>query len=317
MLLAALAACVLLAGVALSVGAVPLTPGQLVQGAFGHGDRVATLVVTVLRGPRVAAAALVGASLAVAGGIVQSVVRNPIASPDVMGITTGASAAGLAALAFGGATGLLLVAAVLFGALATAALVGVLAWRGSIESTRLILVGIGVAALGASVTGWVLTRGSVEQAAVALQWLTGSVSAVDPRAIGVLAMLLVVGLAAAMLHRRALANLALGDPMAAALGVPVQSTKIVLLAIAVVLTGAAVAVAGPVAFIALIAAPIARRLLGDGRPALGTAAAVGAALGQASDLIGQFAIPNVELPIGVVTGIVGAPYLLWLIARSR
>ncbi len=303
--------------VGLGVGDIPLAPGQVVAALVGHGDTVSDFVIGQLRGPRVSAALLVGASLGVAGGIVQSVVRNPIASPDVIGITSGASASGLTAIVLFGVSGVGLFWTVLVGALVVSVLIAALAWRRGITGNRVVLVGIGVAAMSVSVSGWMLTSGTVQQAGTALLWLSGSLNAVDPGIVGVLAVAFVVLVVAALVQSPRLTVLTLGDEVASSLGLRPNRAKVLLLLTAVCLTAAAVATAGPVSFVALMAAPIARRLVGGGRVALGPAAAVGAVIVLASDLVAQFALPGTTLPVGVVTGVVGAPYLLWLLARSR
>ncbi|RUQ08810.1 iron chelate uptake ABC transporter family permease subunit [Curtobacterium sp. HSID17257] len=303
--------------VGLGVGEIPLSPLQVAGALVGHGDTVSDFVVGQLRGPRVAGAVLVGAALGAAGGIVQSVVRNPIASPDVIGITSGASAAGLTAIVLVGASGGVLFGSVVVGAVLVALVIALLSWRRGITGNRVVLVGIGVAAICLSITGWMLTAGTVQQAGTALLWLSGSLNAVDRTLVGILAVAVVVLLAAALAQSRRLTVLALGDEVAAALGLRPDRAKVLLLITAVGLTAGAVATAGPVAFVALMAAPIARRLVGNGRVALGAVAAVGAVVTLASDLVAQFAIPGNALPVGVVTGVVGAPYLLWLLARGR
>ena len=303
--------------VGLGVGDIPLAPGQVVAALVGHGDTVSDFVIGQLRGPRVSAALLVGASLGVAGGIVQSVVRNPIASPDVIGITSGASASGLTAIVLFGVSGVGLFWTVLVGALVVSVLIAGLAWRRGITGNRVVLVGIGVAAMSVSVSGWMLTSGTVQQAGTALLWLSGSLNAVDPGIVGVLAVAFVVLVVAALVQSPRLTVLTLGDEVASSLGLRPNRAKVLLLLTAVCLTAAAVATAGPVSFVALMAAPIARRLVGGGCVALGPAAAVGAVIVLASDLVAQFALPGTTLPVGVVTGVVGAPYLLWLLARSR
>lgn len=303
--------------VGLGVGEIPLSPVQVAGALVGHGDTVSDFVIRQLRGPRVFGAVLVGASLAVAGGIVQSVVRNPIASPDVVGITSGASASGITAIVLFGASGGSLFAVVLVGALVVSLVIAALAWRRGITGNRVVLVGIGVAAICLSITGWMLTSGTVTQAGTALLWLSGSLNAVDRNLVGVLAVAFVVLMALALVQSPRLTVLTLGDDVAAGLGLRPNRAKVLLLLTAVCLTAAAVATAGPVSFVALMAAPIARRLVGGGRVALGPTAAVGAAITLASDLVAQFAIPGNALPVGVVTGVVGAPYLLWLLARGR
>ncbi|WIE76816.1 iron chelate uptake ABC transporter family permease subunit [Curtobacterium sp. MCSS17_007] len=303
--------------VGLGVGEIPLSPLQVAGALVGHGDTVSDFVIGQLRGPRVAGAVLVGAALGAAGGIVQSVVRNPIASPDVIGITSGASAAGLTAIVLFGASGGVLFGSVVVGALLVSVVIAALSWRRGITGNRVVLVGIGVAAICLSTTGWMLTAGTVQQAGTALLWLSGSLNAVDRTLVGILAVAVVLLLVAALAQSRRLTVLALGDEVAAALGLRPDRAKVLLLLTAVGLTAGAVATAGPVSFVALMAAPIARRLVGNGRAALGVVAAVGAVVTLASDLVAQFAFPGNALPVGVVTGVVGAPYLLWLLARGR
>ncbi|WP_261976527.1 iron chelate uptake ABC transporter family permease subunit [Curtobacterium sp. B8] len=301
----------------LGVGEIPLSPAQVVAAAFGHGDAIADFVIGQLRGPRVFGAVFVGAALGVAGAIVQSVVRNPIASPDVIGVTSGASAAGITAIVLFGASGGVLFGTVLVGAVVVSLAIAALSWQRGITGNRVVLVGIGVAAICLAVTGWMLTSGTVTQAGTALLWLSGSLNAVDRNLVVVLGVAFVVLMVLALLQSPRLTVLALGDEVASALGLRPEPSE-----------GAAAPDRGlphrggggdrrAVSFVALMAAPIARRIVGGGRVALGPAAAVGAAITLASDLAAQFAIPGTALPVGVVTGVVGAPYLLWLLARGR
>ncbi|MEK6309837.1 MAG: iron chelate uptake ABC transporter family permease subunit [Curtobacterium sp.] len=313
-LLVALVALVL---TGLGVGEIPLSPAQVAAAALGHGDAIADFVIGQLRGPRVFGAVFVGAALGVAGAIVQSVVRNPIASPDVIGVTSGASAAGITAIVLFGASGIVLFGTVLVGAVVVSLVIAALSWQRGITGNRVVLVGIGVAAICLAVTGWMLTSGTVTQAGTALLWLSGSLNAVDRNLVGVLGTAFVVLMALALVQSPRLTVLALGDEVASALGLRPDRAKVLLLLTAVALTAGAVATAGPVSFVALMSAPIARRVVGGGRAALAPAAAVGAVVTLASDLVAQFAIPGTALPVGVVTGVVGAPYLLWLLARGR
>jgi iron complex transport system permease protein len=303
--------------VGLGVGDIPLSPVQVLSALVGRGDTVSDFVLGQLRGPRVLAAVLVGASLGTAGAIVQSVVRNPIASPDIIGITAGASASGLVAIVLFGASGVALFGVVLVGAVAVAVLIAALAWRRGITGNRVVLVGVGVGAVSLSITGWLLTSGSLQQAGTALLWLSGSLNAVDRTVVQALLVGFVVLMVLALVQSPRLGVLSLGDEVAASLGLRPDRAKVLLLLTAVLLTAGAVATAGPVAFVALMAAPIARRLVGSGRTALGPAAAIGAVVTLGADLVAQFALPGVTLPVGVVTGVVGAPYLLWLLARGR
>lgn len=307
----------LAAGTSLCLGAAGISPGDVARVLLGRGDALSTFVVLDLRGPRLLTAMLVGASLGVAGAILQSVVRNVLASPDVVGVTGGASAAGVVGLVVLGWSGLELSGLVLAGALVAAAAVYLLAWRGGLSGYRFVLVGIGVQALGIAVVSYVLTRSDVTDARVALTWLTGSLGATGGGALATLATCAAVLGTAALLLSRRLATVELGDEAAAALGVRVELTRGLAVLVAVGLSAVAVAAAGPIAFVALAAGPIARSLTRAGAPPLTCAGLVGALVVVVSDAVAQFAVPGVVYPVGVVTGVVGAPYLLWLLARTN
>lgn len=307
----------LAAAVSLCLGQAGLTPGEVLDVLLGRGDAISRFVVLELRGPRLATAVLVGACLGLAGALLQSVVRNVLASPDVVGLTAGASAAGVIGLVWLGLSGLALSGLVLVGALVSAVAVYVLAWRDGLSGYRFVLVGIGVAALGSAVVSYVLTRGSVTDARVALTWLTGSLNGSGGTALTTLAASSLLAVPAALLQGRRLAVLELGDEAASALGVRAERARGLAVLTSVVLAAVAVAAAGPVAFVALVAGPVARRLTGTGGPPLLGAALVGALVVVVSDAVAQFAVPGTVFPVGVVTGIVGAPYLLWLLVRTN
>ncbi|WP_431218422.1 FecCD family ABC transporter permease [Leifsonia xyli] len=308
---------VIVAAVSLTLGAASVAPLDVLAALAGRADRLTSFVILELRLPRLVAGALVGACLGLSGALIQSVARNPLASPDIIGITAAASATGSVALLWFGLTGLALSAVVLGGTLAAAALIYVLAWRRGVSGYRFVLVGIGVAAFCGGLVSYVLTRADVRDVQQALVWITGSLNAVDPAALLVLAVGTAVLVPCALVAGRPLGALPLGDDLAAGLGVRPELTRLAVVAVAVALAAIAVAVAGPVSFVAFLAAPIARRLIGRGSLALMPSALLGALILVVSDIAAQFAIPGVVLPVGVVTGIVGAPYLLWLLARTN
>ncbi|WP_236609458.1 iron chelate uptake ABC transporter family permease subunit [Leifsonia xyli] len=198
------------------------------------------------------------------GALIQSVARNPLASPDIIGITASASAAGAIALVWFGLTGLALSGVVLGGTLLAALLISLLARRG-VSGYRFVLVGIAVAAICSAVVAYVLTRADLSDVQQALVWIAGSLNAVDPVALAVAAAVLIP---CALLLGRPLAALGLGDDTAAGIGVRPVYTRILVVGVAVALAAFAVAVAGPVSFVAFLAAPIARRLVGRGSLAL-------------------------------------------------
>ncbi|MFG6278271.1 FecCD family ABC transporter permease [Microbacterium sp. S16(2024)] len=305
-----------LSAVALSLGAAALTPAEVWSALTGTGSRIATYVVWDVRMPRATAAVVVGAALGLAGAVFQVVLRNPLASPDVLGVTASAGAVGVFAVLTLTVSGLTLTGFVVIGGVASAALIGALAWRRGIHAMRLVLVGVGVSALASAVTGYLLTVSDLRDVSVAFTWLVGNLGGAAWPVVGSTGIVGLLGVLALAAQRRGLRALELDDATATALGFRVERVRIGVLATAVVLAAVAVSAAGPIGFVALVAPQLARRIGGVGPLSLWAAAAVGAALVSAADLLGQYAVPGVDLPVGVVTGIVGAPYLVWLLARG-
>lgn len=308
---------IVVAAVSLCLGAAAVSPGEILAALVGQADRLTQFVILELRLPRLLAAVLVGGCLGLSGALFQSVARNPLASPDIIGITASASATGAIALVLFGMTGLALSGVVLAGTLVAALIIYLLAWRSGISGYRFVLIGIGFAALCSGLVSYVLTRAKLTDVQQALVWITGSLNSVDTVALMVLGMSAVILVPAALLLGRPLSALGLGDDAAAAIGVRVERTRVLVVFVGVALAAVAVATAGPVAFVALVGAPIARRLIGRGSLALVPSALVGALVLVVSDIVAQFAIPGVSFPVGVVTGIVGAPYLIWLLVRTN
>jgi iron complex transport system permease protein len=308
---------IVVAAVSLCLGAAAVSPGEILAALVGQADRLTQFVILELRLPRLLAAVLVGGCLGLSGALFQSVARNPLASPDIIGITASASATGAIALVLFGMTGLALSAVVLAGTLVAALIIYLLAWRSGISGYRFVLIGIGFAALCSGLVSYVLTRAKLTDVQQALVWITGSLNSVDTVALIVLGMSAVILVPAALLLGRPLSALGLGDDAAAAIGVRVERTRVLVVFVGVALAAVAVATAGPVAFVALVGAPIARRLIGRGSLALVPSALVGALVLVVSDIVAQFAIPGVSFPVGVLTGIVGAPYLIWLLVRTN
>jgi iron complex transport system permease protein len=312
--------CVLLAVAvtSLGLGDFGLSPGEVVGALVGSGDGGATFVVRELRLPRLVTAVLAGASFAVAGGLFQSVLRNPLASPDIIGITQGASVGAVLGLLVLDLSGLPVAALALAGGLVTGSLLYAVAWRGGLTGTRFVVCGIGVAYLAASTVGYLLTRAQVQEAQVALTWITGSVGSARWDTVRLLAAALLLLLPAVAAVRRPLRVLLLGDDVAGGLGVPAERARLATVATGVGLTAVATAVVGPLAFVALTAGPIARRLVGDGGLALVPTALTGAVLVAGADLVATHLLPgDIQAPAGIVTGVVGGPYLVWLLAASR
>jgi iron complex transport system permease protein len=284
---------------------------------FGHGDAQSDFIVRTLRLPRALAAILVGAAFGLSGSVFQLLARNPLASPDIIGITAGASASAVFMIVVVGATSSAVSAGALVGSLITAVAIYVLAYRRGVSSYRLILVGVGVAAVLNAVTSYLLTRAEIFDAQRATVWLTGSLNGRGWDQLRPLAWSMVVLCPALAALVRPLRGLQLGDDTAKGLGIGVERSKAGLVIVAVALCAVATSTAGPVAFVAFLAGPIARRMTGGSQLALLPAALVGALLLLSADLVARRAFAPTELPVGVVTGILGAPYLLWLLARAN
>nr|WP_281270533.1 iron chelate uptake ABC transporter family permease subunit [Quadrisphaera granulorum] len=300
-----------------SVGAVPIPMSSVPGALLGLGEpRHVTLVVDI-RLPRAVCGLLVGLAFGMSGAIFQSLVRNELASPDVIGVTAGASAAAVLMIVVVGAGALQLSLAALVGGLGTAALVYLLAHQQGISGYRLILVGIGVAAALSAFTSYLLLRADITDLRRADAWLTGSLNNRDWEQVAPLALAMVALVPGALVLRRSLRGLQLGDDAAKALGLRVGAAKGAILVVGVALAAFATAAAGPVVFVAFVAAPVARRVLGNGDLALLTSGLFGALLVTVADLVARTAVDGVEMPVGVVTGLIGAPYLVWLLVRTN
>lgn len=300
-----------------SVGDFPVPLADVVPAIFGFGNPDSDFIVRTLRLPRALTGALVGAAFGLSGAIFQSLARNPLASPDVIGITAGASAAAVAVIVWLGGGSTVVSLGALAGALVTAAAIYLLAYKRGVVGDRLVLVGIGVAAVLSALTSYLLTRAEIFEAQRAIVWLTGSLNGRSWDHVGPVALTLGLLLPISLALGRQLRLLDLGDDTAKGLGARVEPSRAALIAAAVGLAAVATASAGPVAFVALVAPQIARRVVRAAGATLVPSALVGAALVLLADLAARRAFAPTELPVGVVTGIIGAPYLLWLLARAN
>ena len=298
----------------LMVGRTFHPPADVLAVLLGQDVPGASFTVGRLRLPRAVLAVLAGACFGLGGVTFQTMLRNPLASPDIIGISSGASAAaafGIVILDLSGpAVSLLAIVA----GLQVALVIYLLSYRGGVVGTRLILVGIGIAAMLTSLTDWVLSKAGQWDLQEALRWLTGSLNNSSwEQALPVLAALVVLG--PVLLGRSGeLRTTQLGDDAAQALGVRVGRTRLIVVVAAVGLIAFATAASGPIAFVAFLSGPIAARIVGPGTSPLLPAAGGGALLVLVADLVGQFAT-GTRYPVGVVTGVLGAPYLLYLIIR--
>lgn len=289
---------------------------DVVKAAAGRGDEDQLLVVRDLRLPRVLTASLVGACLAVSGAIFQGLVRNPLVSPDIIGVDAGAVLVAVFWIISGYSYRLMPVAAFAGAALA-AATVYSLTWKKGISPNRMILVGIGVGQLLYAVNQFVLVSHPIEQVRPAIVWSIGSVYGSSWFDVEILAVTVAVCLPLAIALSRPLRAMQLGDDIVRGLGLSLERTRLALIAIACALAGVAVSLAGPISFVALIVPHLARMVAG---PLSGTmlllTATVGAFFVLLADTIGQHFLP-VALPVGALTAAIGAPYFLYLLYRSN
>lgn len=293
------------------------SPAEVLAVVLGRDDSGASFIVGELRLPRASLALVVGLAFGLAGSTFQTLLRNPLASPDIVGITTGASAAAAVAIITFGLSGLAVsVTSVSVGTVIALAVYLLAYRRGHAAGTRLVLIGIGVAAMMRSVIAWQLDRASNVQVLETMRWLTGSLNGANWTDVRLVLGALAVFATAILWQARDLETTALGDDAAAALGVRVERTRVLIVLAAVAVVCFATAASGPITFLAFLAGPIAARILGPNGSVLIPAALVGALLVLVGDFVGQYAL-GTRMPVGVVTGILGAPYLLYLIIRTN
>ena len=304
---------------AITLGRIAIPFGEVLSTLAGHGDGgMQQQIVLNLRLPRVLVALFAGAALGVSGAVFQSVSRNALGSPDVIGFTTGAATGALAQIVLFGGGPLAVSLSAVLGGLLTAGLVYLLSFRnGATGGYRLVLMGIGAGATLNALNGLMLVRGDLDNAVAANLWLAGSLNArswehVFPVMGGCLLLIPAMGLAVARLGL-----IEMGDDIARQLGVRVERTRFAMVACAVLLAGLATGAAGPIAFVALAAPQLAVRLTGARGVPVASAAAMGALLLVLADLLTQLAAFDLVLPVGRVTGLVGGLYLLWLLTRPR
>ncbi|MER5392012.1 iron ABC transporter permease [Saccharopolyspora sp. NPDC002686] len=305
------------------LGEYQISPAEVLRTLVGDGDRAQQIIIWELRMPRSLTALLVGAALGLSGALMQTLARNPLASPDMLGITAGAGTAATVVIVLGGTAGSLagaladygLPLVALAGGLLTGLAVYALSNRRGVDSYRLVLVGVGVSALAGNTTYWLLTVGDVNEAGRALVWLTGSLNARGWEHVVPTAIALVVLVPLVLAGSHALGALQYDDDTVRGLGVRADLSRGLLLLAAVVLASVATAAAGPIQFVALATPQIALRLAHSSRPPLVASMVFGAALVVGADVISRTAFGSLELPVGIVTAILGAPYLIYLLVR--
>ncbi|MER7184566.1 iron chelate uptake ABC transporter family permease subunit [Streptomyces hyaluromycini] len=313
LLLAAAAASVVLIG----TGDFPISFGDVLRTLAGNGTAGQDFIVNELRLPRVLVGLLVGASLGLGGALFQSVSRNPLGSPDVLGLSQGATSGALVVIVLLSGSAAQVTVGALIGGLVTGLAIYLLAWKQGVHGYRLVLVGIGVSAVVTAVNGYLLTKADLVDATRAVVWMTGSLDGRDWSQVWPLLALCAVLVPLVLLNARGLRMMEMGDDVSNALGVRVERVRMLLMVAAVLLTAAATAAAGPVSFVALTAPQLARRLTRSPGPNLVPSLCMGAALLVTADWASQRAFGADQLPVGVVTGVLGGVYLLWLLVTER
>ncbi|WP_030870705.1 FecCD family ABC transporter permease [Streptomyces sp. NRRL F-2747] len=311
------AAALALAVVLIGTGDFEIAPWDVVQTLLGNGSPANDFIVNDLRLPRVLVAVLVGAALGMAGAVFQSVSRNPLGSPDLLGFGYGSAVGALIVIVLFKGDATAVAAGALVGGLLAGVLVYLLSYRRGIHGYRLVLVGIGASAMLVAVINYLLTKAQLVEATRAMVWLTGSLAGRDWSQVWPLLATCAVLFPLVLGQGRALRMMEMGDDAAYALGVRVERTRMLLMLAAVLLTTAAAAAAGPISFVALAAPQLARRLTRSPGSNLLTGALMGSVLLLVSDWASQRAFGADQLPVGVVTGLVGGVYLLWLLVTER
>jgi iron complex transport system permease protein len=301
----------------IGTGDFPVSPADVLRTLGGGGTPAQEFIVRDLRLPRVLVGLLVGACLGLAGAVFQSLSRNPLGSPDVIGFGQGSAAGALVVIVLFHGGPFAVAGGAVAGGVLTGLAVYLLAWRKGVHGYRLVLVGIGAAAVLTGVRDYLMTKADLADAARSMVWMVGSLNGRDWGQVWPLLGVAVVMFPVVLGHGRALRMLEMGDDAAYALGVRGERVRSVVMGAAVLLTAAATAAAGPVAFVALAAPQLARRLTRAAGPNLGAAGCVGAVLLVGADWASQGVFGVDRVPVGAVTGFLGGGYLLWLLVAER
>ncbi len=313
----------LLAIIASALGCAMLMLGNTIypiQDVIGVllGEQVkgASFAVGTIRFPRMVAGIFTGFAFGVAGTVFQTMFRNPLANPNVIGITAGSSAAAVFCIIVLQASNMVVSIASVVGGLATVIVIFLLSKGTSFSIGRLILIGIGIQAIMNAVISYLLLIGQKHDIPTAMRWLSGSLNGAKMENLYPLILTVLIFAPIIILLGKRLDMLELGEQAATSLGIDTDKTRLVLIISSVLIIALATATTGPIAFVAFLSGPIAKRLVGVGFSNIIPAGLVGIVLVLASDLIGQFAFVA-RYPVGVITGILGAPYLIYLLTRMN
>jgi len=292
----------------------PLT--TIIKVLFGEQVKGASFAISTLRLPRMLAGLLAGMAFGMAGNTFQTILRNPLASPDIIGVTSGSSVAAVFCILVLKISGNFVSITAVIAGLVVAILIYVLSKGGGFSGGRLILIGIGVQAMLNAIISYLLLRASQYDVPGAIRWLSGSLNGIRMKNIPLLFIVVIFCGAVMILLGQHIKILELGEHSAITLGLKTDQTRFLLILSSVFLIAFATAVTGPIAFAAFLAGPIATKLVGTGTSNVLPSGMVGASLVLGADLIGQFAF-DTQFPVGVITGILGAPYLLFLLIRMN
>ncbi|UQZ81693.1 putative siderophore transport system permease protein YfhA [Paenibacillus konkukensis] len=303
------------------VGSVKITPLEVIKVFLGIGSETNTVIVHTLRLPRMIVAVLVGSSLAVSGAILQGLIRNPLASPDIVGITGGASLGAVCFFFFLGGTISIqwLPLCAIIGAFLSTFLIYILAWKKGVSPLRMVMIGIGMSSAYSSISYMLMISGPIILANKSMTFMTGSIYGVSwEKDVLVLLPWVVVLLPVTLLLAREVNVQELGQDIAAGVGSAVQAKRAILILLSVGLAGAAVAIGGAIGFIGLMAPHIARKLVG---PAFGgvlpVSALIGAFILLVADLAARTLFTPLDIPAGVFTAVIGAPFFVYLLYKHR
>ncbi|WP_241964539.1 FecCD family ABC transporter permease [Paraliobacillus zengyii] len=288
----------------------------VVRTLLGEQTQGASFAINTIRLPRMLAGLFAGFAFGVAGNTFQTMLRNPLASPDVIGITSGSSAAAVFCIIILQTSGAIVSIATVLAGLATVLVIYILSRGKSFSVGRIILIGIGVQAMLNAVVSYLMLVGAEQDLPAAIRWLSGSLNGSQMHELPPLIITVLIFAPIIIVLRKNLSMLELGEQSATSLGVHTDKTRIALIVSSVCMIALATATTGPIAFVAFLSGPIAKRLVGVGFSNVIPAGLVGVNLVLLADLIGQFAF-EVRYPVGIVTGILGAPYLLYLLIRMN
>ncbi|KEQ12044.1 hypothetical protein GZ77_23475 [Endozoicomonas montiporae] len=306
--------------VALGTGSSTISPWRVVQTLAGQGDVTESLIINTFRLPRVLMAVMVGTGLGIAGVIMQGLVRNPLASPDVLGVTDGASFVAVSIITlFSGSISMMLMPAFVFaGGVITVMAIYFIAWNNGVAPRRMILIGIGMGSLLTAARTVMMTMSSIDKTAAAQVWLSGSLNTANWQQVQILSVWYLLLVPFLILAMRSLTAQSLGDDVARGLGSRLTPERFGLIMLSTALATGSVAFCGSIGFVGLMAPHITRRLLGNmPELLLPGAAMVGALLVVVSDLAGRLLLAPLEVPVGILTAAIGGPYFIYLLVTKK